>query len=47
MEQISRAERLEQKLIYWKQHIDSWQESGLTEAEYCRRNNLKHHQLLY
>lgn len=47
MEQISRAEQLEQKRIYWKQHIESWQETGLTQAEYCRRNNLKHHQLVY
>ena len=47
MEQLSRAEQLEQKRIYWKQHIDSWQEAGLTQAEYCRRHNLKHHQLVY
>jgi hypothetical protein len=47
MEQISRAERLEQKRTYWKQHIDSWQETGLTQAEYCRRHNLKHYQLVY
>ena len=47
MDQLSRAEQLEQKRNYWKQHIDSWQETGLTQAEYCRRNNLKHHQLVY
>jgi hypothetical protein len=47
MEQISRAEQLEQKRAYWKQHIDSWQETGLTQAEYCRRHNLKHYQLVY
>ena len=47
MEQLSRAEQLEQKRTYWKQHIDSWQEAGLSQAEYCRRHNLKHHQLLY
>jgi len=47
MDQISRAEELEQKRNYWKQHIDSWQETGLTQAEYCRRHNLKHHQLVY
>jgi len=43
----SRSERLEQKRTYWKHHIDSWQETGLTQAEYCRRHNLKQHQLLY
>ena len=47
MDQISRVEELEQKRSYWKQHIDSWQETGLTQAEYCRRHNLKHHQLVY
>ena len=47
MEELSRAEQLEQKRSYWKQHIDSWQETGLTQAEYCKRNNLKHHQLVY
>ena len=47
MEQLSRTERLEQKRTYWKQHIDSWQETGLNQAEYCRRHNLKHHQLVY
>jgi len=47
MEQLSRAEQLEQKRIYWKQHIDSWQQTGLTQAEYCRQHNLKHHQLVY
>ena len=47
MVQTSRAEQLEQKRTYWKQHIDSWQETGLTQTEYCRRHNLKHHQLVY
>jgi len=47
MDQLSRAEQLEQKRSYWKQHIDSWQETGLTQTEYCRRHNLKHHQLVY
>ena len=47
MDQISRAEQLEQKRTYWKQHIDSWQETGLTQAEYCRRHHLKHYQLVY
>jgi len=47
MDQLSRAEQLEQKRSFWKQHIDNWQETGLTQAEYCRRNNLKHHQLVY
>jgi hypothetical protein len=44
---ISRAEQLVTKRTYWKQHIDSWQETDLTQAEYCRQHNLKHHQLAY
>jgi hypothetical protein len=47
MHEFSRAEQLEQKRSYWKQHIDSWQETGLTQVEYCRQHNLKHHQLVY
>ena len=47
MEQLSRAEQLEKKRSHWRQHIESWQETGLTQAEYCRRHNLKHHQLVY
>lgn len=47
MEQLSEAKQLEQKRTYWKQHIESWQETGLTQTEYCRRHNLKHHQLVY
>jgi hypothetical protein len=47
MDQLSRAEQLEQKRTYWKQHLESWQKTGLTQAEYCRRHNLKHHQLVY
>jgi len=47
MDGLSRAEQLEQKRSYWKQHIDSWQQTGLTQVEYCRQHNLKHHQLVY
>ena len=47
MDELSRAEQLEQKRIYWKQQIEQWQQTGLSQAEYCRRNNLKHHQLVY
>ena len=47
MDELSRSEQLEQKRSFWKQHIDSWQETGLTQAEYCRQHNLKHHQLVY
>jgi hypothetical protein len=38
MDQLSSAEQLEQKGSYWRQHIDSWQETGLTQTEYCRQH---------
>jgi len=47
MERIPKSEQLEQKRIYWKQQIESWQETGLSQAEYCRRHHLKHHQMVY
>ena len=47
MEELSRAEQLEQKRTYWRQHIEHWQQTGLTQTEYCRQHNLKHHQLVY
>ena len=47
MEKISRAEELEQKRSLWKKHIESWQDSGLSQTEYCRRHDLKPHQLTY
>ncbi|WOG26811.1 IS66 family insertion sequence element accessory protein TnpA [Endozoicomonas sp. 8E] len=30
----------EQKQQYWKDHIEAWQNSGLSQAEYVRRNGL-------
>jgi len=32
---------------FWKQHIQSWQSSGLSQTAYCRQNSLKQHQLAY
>ena len=42
-----RAEQLEEKRRYWKQQIEHWKESGLTQTEFCRLHNLKTHQLTY
>ena len=46
-EQLSRAELLEQKRSYWKQHIESWQSSGSTQTAYCIQHELKNHQFSY
>ena len=31
----------------WKQRITEWQQSGLTQVDWCRKNNLKASQLTY
>jgi len=25
---------------YWRSHVSNWEESGLSQTEYCRRNNI-------
>ena len=37
----------EEKRNFWKQQYLCWQESGLNQSEYCRQNNLSHHQWGY
>lgn len=32
---------LETKTKFWKKHIGQWQDSGLSQREYCKANNLK------
>ena len=32
---------------YWQMQIESWEESKLTQAEYCRRNGFKTSKFLY
>ena len=46
-EQLSRAELLEQKRSYWKQHIERWQSSGTTQTAYCIQHELKSHLFAY
>jgi hypothetical protein len=42
-----RQQELEQKHRYWNTHITNWQASRLSQAEYCRRHELKFHQFVY
>ena len=30
-----------QGMAFWRVHIERWRESGVTQAEYCRQNDLK------
>ena len=46
-EQLSRAELSEQSRTYWKQHIETWRSSGLTQTEYCRQHELKDYKFTY
>jgi hypothetical protein len=46
-EQLSRAEQLEQKRSYWKQHIERWRSSGTTQTAYCLQHELKSHLFTY
>ncbi len=32
---------------FWRDHLELWATSGLSQAEYCRRNNLKATQFTY
>jgi hypothetical protein len=38
---------LQKKRQFWENHIQAWQQSGLSQAEYCRRNDLKNHRWWY
>jgi len=46
-ERLTRAEESKRKRNYWKRHIDGWQESGLSQSEYCRQHDLKEHLFFY
>jgi len=37
----------EDKSSYWESHFQSWEQSGLTQSEYCRQHTLKYHVFLY
>jgi len=32
---------------FWAGHIHAWQETGLSQTEYCRKNELKRHRFWY
>ena len=35
------------KAEIWQQHIKAWQESGLSQLEFCKQQNLQQHNLQY
>jgi hypothetical protein len=39
--------RLEETRELWRNHMKTWQESGLSQAAYCRQHQINHHKFLY
>jgi len=39
--------RLEETRELWRNHMKTWQESGLSQAAYCRQHQIKGHKFLY
>ncbi len=37
----------EEKRNHWANHVMAWRRSGQTQRDYCRRHDLKLHQLTY
>ncbi len=42
-----RKEKGESLASYWKPHIDQWSDSGLSQTEYCRQNELSRYKFTY
>jgi len=41
------AKKQREKQKFWSTYINAWKESGFSQAEYCRHQNLKSYQLSY
>ena len=37
---MAKTKKKTSRAVYWQEHISQWSESGLTQAEYCRRNKI-------
>jgi hypothetical protein len=38
---------LQQRRRFWEHNIEHWQKSGVSQAAYCRSNQLKAHRFYY
>jgi len=38
---MTRAHHVRHSKSFWDKHVKHWQNSGLSQSEYCRRNNIK------
>jgi len=43
----SRAIECEEKRVYWEEMLCRWEASGLTQIEFCRKNDLNRHRFNY
>ena len=47
MEEKNIKERNLEKALFWADHIKQWEESGLSQIDYCRANHLSRHHFTY
>ena len=47
MTEKTRTEKLAEIRSFWNKQVKSWQESGLSQSEFCRINNLIPHRFTY
>lgn len=47
MEKSQREIENAEKRKKWKKHLEAWEESGITQTEYCRIHGLSIHQFTY
>ena len=47
MDKQTRVEKNREKRKYWQSHIEAWKQSGLSQIDYCRENNLSRHRFTY
>jgi len=47
MQSKSREQALREKRKFWKAHLEAWQSSGYSLAEYSKHHNLIYHRLIY
>lgn len=43
----TREEMKRERKEFWGSHIKAWEESGLTQIEYCNRHELSRHRFTY
>ena len=38
---MQRRKAIKHSPSFWENHLEAWNNSGLSQAEYCRRNNIR------